>query len=68
MKQSKEYKISYVLFCVAIVLFGVSLVTGVMSNINSSIDTICLFLGISFMCFGFVVLGKSKKNSDDEDK
>lgn len=66
MKQSKEYKISIVLFSVSLVLFCISIITGLIPQLNSSIDKICMYLGFSSLCFGFVFLKKSKDGNKDK--
>lgn len=68
MKKSRDYKISVGLLLAAIVSFCVSGVTGLVLNIDSSIDTMFMFLGFALMGFGFVFLSKSKGRVDDEDK
>ena len=68
MKKSKEYKISIVLFSVALVAFVISMVTGLIPVLNSSIDKICMYLGFAFLGFGLVFLNKAKDNSDKTDK
>ena len=54
-----ENRVSSGLFIIAIVLFVASGITG-LSGLDSSIDKICMFLGFAFLCFGFVLLKKSK--------
>ena len=63
MKNSKEYVISKWLFCVSIISFCLSGITGIVSS-NTSIDKIFFYLGLSFLCCGFVFLNKSKDNND----
>lgn len=68
MKKSKEYKISIVLFSVALVLYCISMVTGLMPNLNFSIDKISMYLGFAFFGFGLVFLTKAKDSNNQEDK
>lgn len=68
MKKSKEYKIGIVLFSVSLVLFGISIVTSLMPELRFSIDKICMYLGFSFFCLGFVFLKKSKDIDNSQDK
>lgn len=64
MKKSKEYKISIVLFSLCLVLYGISIVTGLIPGIEFAIDKISMYLGFACMGLGFVYLKKSEKNSD----
>lgn len=66
MKNTKEYKISVVLFSVALVLFGISLVTGLIPNLSFSVDKICQYLGFAVFALGLVYLKKAKDNSSGE--
>lgn len=66
MKKSKEYKISIVFFIVTLVLEGISLVTGLMPNLNFSIDKICMYLGFVFLGLGLLFLKKAKNNDNDD--
>lgn len=68
MKNSKEYKISSTLFCVALVLYGISIVTGLIPGLEYSIDKICMYLGFAFFGLGLVFFSKSKGSDDKEDK
>ena len=68
MKKSKEYRICVVLFVVALVLYGISIVTGLIPDLDSSIDKICMYLGFAFFGFGLVFLKKAKDNNENEDK
>ena len=68
MKNSKEYKISKVLFIVSIVLFCISVVTGLIPGLVFDIDKICMYLGLALLGFGFVLLKKAVNNNDKEDK
>ena len=65
MRKSKEYIISYVLFCVSIVLSCTAMIVGLV-RIDSSIERICYFLGVAFLGFGFVLWQKAKENSDNK--
>lgn len=58
MKKSREYKISVVCFCIALVLFAVSIITGLIPGLVYSVDKICEYLG--FACFGFGLVYASK--------
>lgn len=62
MKKSKEYKISVALFIVALVMDCISIVTGLIPNLDFSIDKICMYLGFGFLGFGLVFLKKAKDN------
>lgn len=66
MKQSKAYKISVVLFVITLIFDSISIVTGLMPNLNSSIDKICMYLGFAFLGMGLVFLKKAKDNSDNK--
>lgn len=68
MKNSKEYKISTALFCVALVLYAISIVTGLIPGLAFAIDKICMYLGFAAFGFGLVFLKKSKDNNVDEEK
>lgn len=63
MKKSKEFKISIVLFSVCLVLYCVSIVTGLIPQLSFAIDKICMYLGFSFFCLGLVFLKKMKDNN-----
>lgn len=62
--KSKEYIIAVVLSCISLVLFGISAVTGLILDINYSIDKVCMYLGFSFLFLAFIFFDKSKKNND----
>lgn len=62
MKKLKEYKICFGLFCICLILYGISMVTGLMPELNSSIDKICMYLGHTFLCLGIVFSLKHKDN------
>lgn len=66
MKKSKEYKISVVLFVAALVLYVISIVTGLIPDFDYSIDKICMYLGFACFGFGLVFLKKSEKNDSDK--
>lgn len=68
MKKTRAYKISVVLFCVSLVLFGISIVTGLIPGLVFAIDKISMYLGGALLSLGFVLLKKAKDNSDSEDK
>ncbi len=57
----KENVISTVLFCVAIALFVVSGITGLMPGFENSIDKISMLLGFVFMNLGFLTVFKRKE-------
>ena len=61
MKKSKEYKISVGLFSVALVLYCISLITGLFPELNFSIDKISMYLGFSLFCLGLVFMERIKK-------
>lgn len=65
MKQSKEYKISVVLFIIALILYGITIVTGLIPNLDFSIENICKYLGFAFFGFGLLFLKKAKDKNDD---
>ena len=67
MKKSKEYVISVVSFCVAIVLYFISMITGLISNLDFSIDKICMYLGFAFFGLGLVFMNKSNNNNDTKE-
>ena len=67
MKKSKEYKISVLLFSVALVLYGISIVTGLIPNLDYSVDKITMYLGFACLGFGLVFLKKAKDNNNNED-
>lgn len=64
MKKTKEYKTSIVLSVVALVLYCVSIITGLIPGLNYSVDKICMYLGFSFFCLGLVFLYNSEDNND----
>ena len=64
MKKTKTCKISIALFCASLVLFCISLVTGLIPGLDFAIDKICMYLGFALLCVGFVLLKKSKENTD----
>ncbi len=68
MKNSKDYKTSMALFIVALVLYLVSIVTGLIPGLTYSIDKICMYLGFAFFGFGLLFLNKSKKDDSSEEK
>ena len=68
MKNSKEYKISTVLFGVALVLYCISIITGLIPELSFAIDKICMYLGFSFLCFGLLIFEKSEENNDKREK
>lgn len=66
MKKSKEYKISMVLFVAALVCFAISIVTGLIPNLEYNTDKIFMYLGFALNGFGFMYLKKSEKNDADK--
>ena len=68
MKKTKEYKISIVLFIAALVVFAISIVTGLIPGIIYSIDKICMYLGFALFGFGLMFLNKAKDNNDKNDE
>ena len=68
MKKSKEYKISRALFCVSLILLCISLVTGLIPGLVFAVDKICMYLGLAFLCLGFVFLKKAVDKNDNGDK
>lgn len=67
MKKAKEYKMSIAAFWISLVLYGISMVTGLIPGLTSSIDKICFYLGNAFLCFALVFLAKSKDNSGKDE-
>ena len=65
MKKSKEYKICIVFMSLALVLFCVSIVTGLIPNLTFAIDKISQFLGFAFFGLGLVFWQKSKHKYDN---
>lgn len=65
MKKSKEYKISTVLFCISLVLYVISFITGLIPKLDFSIDKISMYLGFSCYGLGLVFLKKSEKSNSD---
>lgn len=65
MKNTKEYKISIVMFTIALLLDGISIVTGLIPDFDFSLDKICMYLGFAFFGFGLVFLKKAKDNSEN---
>lgn len=65
MKNSKEYKISIVMSSIALVLFAISIVTGLIPGLNYSIDDISKNLGFAFFCLGLVFLIKSQNANEN---
>ncbi len=65
MKKTREYKISCLLSIVAIALFCVAGITGLIPSINPVIEEVCFGLGFSFSCLGVVFLKKSEKNNNN---
>ena len=61
MKKSKEYKISVVLFSATLILMSVALVTGLVGEIDSLVEKISFFLGISSLGLGTVFLKKAEQ-------
>lgn len=57
--EKKEYKISVVLFCVSLLFFAISFITGLIPALIFSIDKICMYLGFSFLSAGFVFLRRA---------
>lgn len=68
MKKTKEYKISIVLFSIALVLYAVSIITGLIPGLEIAIDKICMYLGFAFFGFGLVFLQKASKANANEEK
>ena len=66
MKDSKEYKISNVLFVIALVLYSISIITGLIPGLVYSVDKICMYLGFAMFGLGMVFFTKSKKKNDDK--
>ena len=64
MKKSKEYKISMVSSIAALVLLGISIVTGLIPGLIYSIDKICMYLGFAFLGLSVTFLKKAKDNND----
>ena len=64
MKKSKEYKISMVSSIAALVLLGISIVTGLIPGLIYSIDKICMYLDFAFLGLSVTFLKKAKDNND----
>ena len=54
MKKLKKLKINEILFCVSLVFCCVSMITGLIPELNYSIDKICMYLGFAFFGLGLV--------------
>lgn len=67
MKNSKEYKISTVLFICALVCYAISIVTGLIPNYDYNTDKIFMYLGFAFNGFGLTYLKKSENSNDNKD-
>lgn len=67
MKKSKEYKISMVLFSVCLLLYGISFITGLIPELNYSIDKICFRLGFVLFCLGLIYSKKANGNKDKKE-
>lgn len=67
MKRSKEYKISVVSSGLALVLFCISLVTGLIPGLVYSVDKICFGLGFACLGLGLIYMKKSKEYSSNEE-
>lgn len=69
MKASKKYKISIALSVVVLILFGISMVSGLMPVKERiySIDKISLYLGFALLGFSYMFLNKSKSNDELEE-
>lgn len=65
MKNSREYKISVVFMSLALVLFCISIVTGLIPGLKFSIEKISKYLGFAFFCLGLVYLQKSKTKDNN---
>ena len=68
MNKSKECNISIVLISIALALYSISFITGLIPGLTYSIDKICMYLGFSCFGLGLVFLYKSKDNDDNEEK
>lgn len=68
MKKSKEYIISVGLFIAALVFDSITIVAGLIPNLDFSLDKICMYLGFACLGFGLVFLKKAKDNNKAEDK
>lgn len=68
MKKTKESKICIVLFSISLVLYGISIITGLIPGLDFSIDKISMYLGFAFSGFGLVFLKKAKDNDENEEK
>ncbi|MBQ0027129.1 MAG: hypothetical protein KBS96_00860 [Lachnospiraceae bacterium] len=60
MRKLNEYKISIALFSIALVLYVISIITGLIPGLAYSIDKMCMHLGIVFFGFGLVFSYKPK--------
>lgn len=68
MKKMNEHKISIVLFSISLVLYGISIITGLIPGYVYSTDKICMYLGFAFMGLGLTFLYKSKEKDNNEEK
>lgn len=68
MKDLKDNKISIVLFGLALLVFGVSFVTGLIPEMDFAIDKICMYLGFSLFGFGLIFMTKNMKNNNMDNK
>lgn len=68
MKKVNDYKKSAVFSCIAIVLFGISMVTGLIPGLVYSIDKITMYLGFSSLGLGLIYFRRYKTNNCYEGK
>lgn len=61
MKKSKEYIISCWLFSMSLVMYCISMITGLIPGLQFSMDKICMYLGFSFLGLGLVFMHKSNE-------
>lgn len=64
MKETKDNKKSVVLFSIALVLFAISIVTGLMPGLVYSIDKISGGLGFACFCYGLTLMYQSKDHDN----
>lgn len=68
MKRSKEYKISVGLFSISIVLYCVSMITGLIPELSFAIDKICMYVSFSVFCMGLVFMMKNDEKNNNNGK
>ena len=67
MMKSKEYKTSIVFSIAALVLYAISMITGLIPGLVYSVDKICMYLGFACFCMALTGLYKSKDKKESEE-